>query len=179
LRPLHLVLAVAALTSSSNAEGPTAPLDLETLPPERRFDFLVGTWTYEFSSGRGTTVYRHSANREAIHEVLSRAFLGEREFSAVSLFFRDEVLGEWRHRWADTLGNQLDARGGMVHDEVSPLPSMQVEFEHQGKAFRHLWYDITPDRFETDLLVSSDGEHFELVRRMPFRRIDAADRSCR
>ncbi len=148
-------------------------LDLESLEVNQRFDFLEGKWTYQFSGGRGETEYRKADNGTAIHETLTSAWLGEQEFSAVSLFFFDEEAQLWRQRWLDTLGNQLDGSGGIMDSDVSELPVMQLEFEHQGSTFRHLWYDIREDRFETDLLISSDGgKTFALVRRMGYERVD-------
>ncbi len=169
-----LVLTLAALaTPPSLAQGAGEPdprIDLSSLEVGARFDFLIGDWTYEFDGGHGKTHYERAATGNAITEHLAPGVIGETAFTGLSILMRDGDAG-WKHNWIDTMGNVLEGRGGMKPYAESDLPAMQMEFQLGTTYFRHVWYDITEDRFETDLLASRDGENYQLIRRMPFLRV--------
>lgn len=155
---------------ASGEEKPSAPrIDLSKLDPAQRFDFLLGDWTYEFTTGRGSTTYRRSSSGTAIVEYLEPGFIQDREFTGVSIFLRD-AEGVWRQNWIDTLGNVLEGSGGMKEYFDSDLPAMITEFTQGNNKFRHVWYDIRADRFETDLFLSVNDTAWRMIRRMSYIR---------
>lgn len=180
-----VMIALAACVPSFASADPTDPeagsgrpagegmnlLDLSTLPPAARFDFLVGEWTYEFDKGHGSTRYRRAADGTAIQETLEQGFISGREFAGSSILLFDAEVDQWHHNWIDSLGNVLEGRGSMEPYEESALPAMITIAKLDGTLFKHVWYDISPDRFETDLYASTDGGGtYQLIRRMPFLR---------
>lgn len=169
-----LVCVGALLISSAPLTGqtePGTPVDLRQFAPGERFDFLVGDWSYAFASGEGTAGYVPARDGTAIRESVEGTFNGTR-FSGASLIWWDPQAQVWRQRWVDTLGTVLAGEITLRPYAESEVPALVAQLELDGALFRHVWYDITPDRFETDLLVSQDGgESWQLTRRMPYLRI--------
>jgi len=57
---------------------------------------------------------------------------------------------------------------------------MVGELEFQGQKLRHVWYNISENAYQTDLLVSADnGETYQLIRRMPYQKAVGAERQVR
>ena len=150
------------------ASGPI--LDTNDLDAAHWFDFLLGSWDYTFSTGSGAITYTRARDGEAIRGELEGTINGTR-FAGGSLTFPDPAGLTWHRRWIDTLGNTLE---GLVTREKygeSTMPALVSRFAHADALFMHVWYDIRPDRFETDLLVSRDGgQNYSVVRRMPYVR---------
>ena len=145
-------------------------LNLSQVPLEERFDFVLGDWTYEFSQGRGTASYTKAEHDHAVRGAIE-GWLGAEMFAASSLTFPDAGEDGLQRRWVDSMGNILNAIARVTDYEGSDLPALISRFEHQGMQFQHVWYNITPDRFETDLLVSQDGgDTWANIRTMPYLR---------
>ena len=175
-RILSAAVAVLIPLAVAFAQDPAAPaeaqpdrrIDLSKLASAQRFDFLIGDWTYESTTGHGSTSYRRAAEGTIV-EHLEPGFIRDREFMAFSIFLHDPEAG-WKQNWVDTLGNVLEGGGGMREYHDSDLPAMITEFTQGGNKFRHVWYDIREDRFETDLFISMNDGAWRMIRRMPYLR---------
>ena len=169
--PILMALVLAAVPAEAHGQGVREDrIDLAALDDERRFDFLIGAWTYAFDNGRGEARYDHAVDGTVVRETLEGEFAGRR-FAGSSLIFRDPATGGWAQRWVDSFGNVLVGAPVMGEHEASDLPAMIATFQLDGVWFRHVWYDIGPERFETDLLVSQDGTNWQLNRRAPYTRV--------
>jgi len=172
-RTLHLscLFAVLTLAASAVAQESAEFLDLHEVAHANYFDFLLGSWEYEFQGGGGSIHYEAALDDAAIRGTLEGSINGTR-FAGGSLTFPDADGVTWHRRWIDTLGNTLVGRVSLEAYPESELPSLVSRFEHGGRQMMHVWYSIGADRFETDLLVQAeDGEGFQVVRRMPYIRV--------
>ena len=165
-----LLAAMIAGSGSAAQEGPERN-GVDRLADDASFDFLVGRWRYRFEGGDGTARYAALESGAGIREVVEGQ-VGGRAFTGTSLIFRDESSGDWRQRWIDTLGTVLEGSIERIVYGDAGEAALQATFEPlDGVIFRHVWFDITSERFETDLLLSRDGgETFQVVRKAPYLR---------
>ena len=166
-----LLLFLMTAGIGSVAQERATRIDLGRLADEQSFDFLMGSWRYHFEGGEGTARYAALESGVGVREVVEGQ-VGGRAFTGTSLIFRDESSGRWRQRWIDTLGAVLEGSIEWIVYGDAGQAALQATFEPlDGVVFRHVWFDITSERFETDLLVSRDGgETFLIVRRAPYVR---------
>jgi len=166
--PYALLAILLSASSSFATDSETGELNnVAALPKGETFKFLLGDWHYSFENGDGSTSYRQ-AHDGAIHE-FPEGKLNERLFTGSSLIFFNG--SEWRKQWVDTLGNNISSSMVIGEYEASSLPALISSFRLGDTFFRHVFYDIGVDRFEADLLVSTDGgEIYFLARRMPYLR---------
>ena len=152
------------------SEEKPAYLNLAKQETAGRFDWLIGDWTYSFENGEGQTTYR-KVSGGAIMETLHPGRFGRQAFTGTSLFLPDTQSGNWKHHWMDTMGTVLQSKVVMEAYEPAEGMAMVGYTEMNGTKLKHVWYNITPDRFETDLLVANtDGSSYNVIRRMPFLR---------
>lgn len=146
-------------------------LDLSEIDPERRFDFLLGEWTYAFNQGEGRITYTEGLEGKTILENVNGDFAGT-SFIGLSLITYDAESGGYQQKWIDTMGNVIQGVVSMQEYEASEYLALVSNFQLGERHFRHVWYNITDDRFETDLLISNDGgKTYQLARRMPYLRV--------
>ena len=172
-RVIVLFLGVSALlplTAQDSTSSQAEYLDLAKLEPQNRFKFLIGEWSYKFNDGHGQTSYRAVGTGGAIQEILLSGFFRDTEFAASSVFIYVAAEKVWLQNWVDTLGNTLEGKGKLENYDSSDQPAMVIFFKLKDQHFKHVWFNITDDRFETDLYFSPDGETYNLIRQMPYIR---------
>ena len=167
-----MLIAIMLCAGVARAQGPEL-LDLSKLEPQQQFDFLLGNWSYKFEQGHGETSCRKTADG-AIEESLEPAFYAGRPFSATAYYLYSAKNKYWKQHWVDTLGNVIQLTITLQPYAESKLPALVGVFEQGATHFKHLWYNISAASFDTDLFVSSDGVDYQLVRRMPYLRKQAA-----
>lgn len=148
-------------------------LNLETLEKANVLQFLVGTWAYETTnrSAHGTATYTPMENGLGIRESVDGFFQNQR-FAGSALRWYHAPTDSLYGKWIDTMGNTLESRLTVEVYEASPVSALVGSFVFGTNRFKHVWYNIRPDRFETDLLVSQDdGSTYQVIRRMPYIRV--------
>lgn len=166
-----LLLATTLAGSGSAQQGSAERIDVGELAQDEYFDFLEGNWRYRFEGGDGTASYSLLDPGPGIREVVDGQ-VGSRPFTGTSLIYLDRATAVWRQRWIDTLGSVLEGTIERVTYGEAQDAALQATFEPlDGVIFRHVWFQISTERFDTDLLVSRDGgETFRVVRRAPYVR---------
>lgn len=156
------------------AHGQTSPSETHGADPSQMFDFLIGDWTYSFEGGGGVVTYERIEASGVIRETLD-GHLDGRHFSAASVMFYSESDGRWDRRWVDSFGFVIRSNPAVVEDPAYDEAVVASTFRVSGTAFRHVWFDIEADRYNTDLYISSDGgETYTLARRAPYVRSSPA-----
>ena len=165
---LFFLFLVSVFCTSASAQS---YLDVTTVPYADRFDFLIGEWHYETGSASGTGSYTKSEASGVVTEHID-GIVGTQAFVGLSMFvFNNEASETIKQDWFDSLGNHLSNTITFGAYEQSDVPVPIAEFTHQGNRFRHIWYEITEDRFMTDLLMENDSGTFVVVRHMPYVRM--------
>ncbi len=182
-RICSLLLLLMLSTSFSLADNSSATdyLDLSKLEQAKQFQFLVGNWTYATAdnSAHGKSTGLLQVNESVIAETTYGNFAGT-AFIGQALYLYDEKNQQWLQHWIDSLGTVLESTVKMADYEESELPAMVGELEFQGQKLRHVWYNISENAYQTDLLVSADnGETYQLIRRMPYQKAVGAERQAR
>lgn len=163
---LSAALAWGAIPNAVQGQG-AEPAGAVT---DEMFDFLLGEWTYSFEGGGGSVMYEWVEASQTIRETLDGHLNGQ-HFSAASLIYYSEADGEWQQRWVDSFGFVILSRADWFNAPDYDGPVIASTFTVGEAHFRHVWFDIEPDRFNTDLYVSSDGgETYTLTRRAPYER---------
>jgi len=147
-------------------------LDLSKVEKTKQFQFLAGHWKYATAdkSAHGSSQMVLQVNNTVIADTTYGNIMGQK-FIGQALFVFDEKEQIWRHHWIDSLGSVLKTTVKLEHYAESKVPALVGELEYQGTKLKHIWYNISAERFETDLLVSNDdGKTYKLARRMPYIR---------
>lgn len=171
---LGILLVLFAASSQAQAPANGDFLNLERIDKTEVLLFLVGTWTYETAnqSARGTATYTPIENGLGIRESVEGFFQGQ-SFAGSALRWYHPPTDSLYGKWIDTMGNTLESRLTIETYDASPVPALVGSFSFGLNRFKHIWYNIQPDRFETDLLASQDnGATYQLVRRMPYIRVN-------
>ena len=175
MRQLLLSLLLASATSISLAEesGEAEYLDLSKVESSEQFQFLVGDWSYATANNmaNGKSTDRLQVGDSVISETTHGNF-GDSSFIGQALYLYDSENQQWRQNWIDSLGNVLETRVKMTDYAESEFPAMVGELEFQGQKLKHVWYNITENRYQTDLLAyKKETKSYQLIRRMPYRKV--------
>ena len=171
---LLLGLLMASLSVYSDGTPATEYLDLSKMEPAQQFRFLVGNWTYATANkqAHGNPSGSLYLDGKVISETVNGQFM-DSSFIGQALYFYDEKTRLWTQTWSDSLGNVMKSSVSMSSYKESELPAMVGDVVFQGQKIRHIWYDITDNGYQTDLLVSpDDGVTYQLIRRMPYQKTD-------
>ena len=161
------VVALILIFACSQLVAKETFLKLETLPKSDYFLFLVGEWQYQFAQGKGIAKYQFNQREHTISGVI-HGEINQRHFIGNSLTFFQADGDVWHRRWIDSLGNVLQGKPELIDYQEATGKALQSITQLGEIYFKHIWYNITSDRFETDLLVSRDGKEWKMARRMPY-----------
>ena len=172
-----VILLLSIFISSSLVTADSEVVDLSKLPKEDLFKFYAGHWQYatDDKTAYGTADVKLKVDHKVVQDT-TYGYVNNIKFLGTALFIYEASKELWHQRWIDSLGNVLKVEIQLEPYEAAEGLALVGELEHQGIKMKHIWYNITPERFETDLLVAQDGTNFQLVRRMPYIRM-AADKS--
>ncbi len=147
-------------------------LDLSKQDKDKLFHFYLGEWQYETANkmAHGRAVVESHINGTVIRDTTFGHF-NSIEFLGNALFTYDSEKDVWRQQWTDSLGNALNVVIQLAPYERATGMALVGEFEHQGTKMQHVWYNITDERFETDLVIVSENGNIQLIRQMPYVRI--------
>lgn len=172
-----VILLLASFICPSLLVADSKVLDLSKLPKEELFKFYAGHWQYatEDKTAYGTADVKLKVDDKVLQDT-TYGYVNNIKFLGTAMFMYEASKELWHQRWIDSLGNVLKVEIKLEpYDDAKGL-ALVGELEHQGIKMKHIWYNITSDRFETDLLMSQDGKSYQLVRRMPYIRL-AADKA--
>jgi hypothetical protein len=175
MRHLLLSLLLASTASISLAEtlNETEYLDLSRIEPSEQFQFLVGDWSYATANNiaHGKSTARLQVSDSVISETTHGNF-GESAFIGQALYLYDSEHQQWSQNWIDSLGSVLETRVKMAEYAESEFPAMVGELEFQGQKLKHVWYNITENGYQTDLLAFNDeSKSYQLIRHMPYHKV--------
>lgn len=125
----------------------TGEIDLEGLPPERRFDFLVGDWV---TTSPGSPSWMTKVRRTLMGQVLTMESTG-----ALTQFVYAEHLGLWKATFLSPLGDHDVLEGKCV--EGAMVLEQSVVRDRPEAIARTTFRDVTPTRFYSDFMSSEDG----------------------
>lgn len=128
-------------------------IQLDKLPPERQFDFWLGTWNLTWEGGAGRNTITSQWNGNVIVEQFDGGTSTPLRGMSVSTYNRRR--GEWWQTWVDNNGDQFRVSGGvqdgkMVLDQHVPAESGPV-------VLRMVFYNITADALDWAWQRSEDG----------------------
>lgn len=170
---LLLISVIFATTGFADENSATTGfVDLSKLEPTKQFQFLVGDWTYATAdnNAHGKSSNSLQVNDSVISETVNGQFM-QTVFIGQALYFYDEKNQQWIQTWSDSLGNVMKSTVKLADYQESELPALIGELEIEGQKIRHIWYNISAEGYQTDLLVlGKDGETYQLVRRMPYKK---------
>ena len=146
--------------------GAVETIDIAQVEKAHYFDFLQGNWSYQFEQGKGTAQYERDSHTGAVIGTINGE-INNSKFTGKSLTFFSKEKG-WQRRWIDTLGNVLQGEVQLNDYEPAKGKALVSYVKFGDMYIKHIWYNISASRFETDLLMSKDGEQYQLVRRMPY-----------
>ena len=175
MRHLLLSILLVSISSMSFAEAPNEVeyLDLSKVESSKQFHFLVGNWSYATANNmaHGKSTGSLQVGDSVISETTHGNF-GESAFIGQALYLYDSEHQQWRQHWIDSLGSVLESSVKMEEYIESELPAMVGELEFQDQKLKHVWYNITENGYQTDLLVYNDeSKSYQLIRRMPYRKV--------
>lgn len=169
---LTLLLMMSASIGLAETSNETDYLDLASIEPSKQFHFLVGDWTYATANkmAHGKSSGSLQVSDRVISETTHGNF-GEAAFIGQALYLYDSEQEQWSQHWIDSLGSVLQTSVKMADYAESEFPAMVGELEFQGQKLKHVWYNITENGYETDLLAFDEASgDYRLVRRMPYRK---------
>jgi hypothetical protein len=156
-----------------NASAHSEYLDLTKVDDTRLFDFYAGNWRYQTKdkSAHGQVKSLLVVNNSVVNDT-TYGYINSTAFIGQSLFSYEKKNEIWHQRWIDSLGNVLKVKITLSEYEGAEGLALIGELEHQGTKMKHIWYNISVDRFETDLLVfNKKTNKYQLVRKMPYIRM--------
>lgn len=138
-------------------------------PPQlSQFAFWIGDWDLtwgEDGQERGTNRIRPILNGKVVLEEFDGAPALDFRGKSVSVY--DPARG-WLQTWVDNAGAYLDFSGGMQGDRM--VLSRQFEREGQTVHQRMVWYNIRPDEMDWNWERSTDGQNWEVLWHIHYRR---------
>jgi hypothetical protein len=150
---------------------------LEDIPPAEYFDFWIGEWNLTWmdpdsSTGTGFNTIERVLNGAVIKENFEGLTGASYGYIGKSYSVYQPASGEWKQTWVDNTGDYLDFTG-----EFADNKRMFTRFgtDQDGNVIlqRMIFYDIHPDSFTWDWVVSRDnGDSWSLNWRIQYQRAD-------
>lgn len=165
---LFAAVCVFAVSGGTGAHRPVSG----TTGTAAWFDFMVGTWTYEFPNGSGTHETSRRHGDVVLQSEVAGAF-GETLFSGTSIMSFDSESGAWNKVWIDSLSNFL-VMDVSKNPDGALTESWEMPNTDGSVVMRQSYHEVTERSFVTVLEVSSDGgESYRIARRNVYTRVDS------
>jgi hypothetical protein len=150
--------------SNEETGSPTAGQSPCSAQEAGQFDFWLGQWEGTWGEdGRGTNRIAKTMGGCVVEEQFDGG-----AFKGMSVSVYDERQGCWKQTWVDNAGSYLDFTGGMTGGRM--ILSRQAEIDGQVVQQRMVWYDIEADRFEWHWERSEDGQSWQVLWHIHYRR---------